>query len=155
MASSSSAEDRPESAVAASWTDARHQVSVSARRAVNSFGSCRAYRKWALRRAGLKPEMQLLDVATGTGLAAQAALDLGLSPSQIVGLDPSAGMLRENQKRRDILLVQGMGENLPFCEGAFDFICMGYALRHVEDLNVLFREFHRVLLPTRKPRVLP
>src|SRR5947207_1331543 len=68
-----------------------------------SLGSCRAYRKWALRRAGLKPEMQLLDVATGTGLAAQAALDLGLSPSQIVGLDPSAGMLRENQKRRDIL----------------------------------------------------
>ena len=119
-----------------------------------SFGSCRAYRKWALRRAGLKPEMQLLDVATGTGLAAQAALDLGLSPSHIVGLDPSAGMLRENQKRRDILLVQGMGENLPFCEGAFDFICMGYALRHVEDLNVLFREFHRVLKPGGRVLIL-
>ena len=112
-----------------------------------SFGSCRAYRKWALRRAGLKPEMRLLDVATGTGLAAQAALDLGLSPSRVVGLDPSAGMLRENQKRRDIPLVQGMGENLPFADGTFDFISMGYALRHVEDLNVLFGEFHRVLKP--------
>ena len=27
----------------------------------------------------------------------------------------------------------------------FDFIVMGYALRHVEDLNRLFAEFHRVL----------
>src|SRR5688572_27912551 len=72
-----------------------------------SFGSCKAYRKWALRRAGLKAEMRMLDVATGTGLAAQAALDLGLPVSQVVGLDPSAGMLRENQKRRGIPLVQG------------------------------------------------
>src|SRR5687767_6950 len=119
-----------------------------------SLGTCRAYRKWALRRAGLKPEMRLLDVATGTGLAAQAALDLGLAPTQIVGLDPSAGMLHENQKRRDIPLVQGMGESLPFPDNAFDFISMGYALRHVEDLNLLFREFHRVLKPGGRVLIL-
>ena len=112
-----------------------------------SFGTCRAYRKYALRRAGLKAGMRLLDVATGTGLAAQAALDLGISPREIVGLDPSAGMLHENQKRRTIPLVQGLGEHLPFPDGMFDFISMGYALRHVEDLIVLFREFHRVLKP--------
>jgi len=112
-----------------------------------SFGTCRAYRKFALRRAGLKPGMRLLDVATGTGLAAQAALDLGLPPRDVVGLDPSAGMLGENRKRRDISLVQGLGEHLPFPANAFDFISMSYALRHVEDLVVLFREFHRVLKP--------
>ena len=119
-----------------------------------SLGTCRAYRKWALRRAGLKPGMRLLDVATGTGLAAQAALDLGLAPGQVIGLDPSAGMLHENQKRRAIPLVQGLGENLPFPDGAFDFICMGYALRHVEDLNVLFREFYRVLKPGGRVLIL-
>jgi demethylmenaquinone methyltransferase/2-methoxy-6-polyprenyl-1,4-benzoquinol methylase len=119
-----------------------------------SFGTCRAYRKFALRRAGLKPGMRLLDVATGTGLAAQAALDLGLTPHEIVGLDPSAGMLAENQKRRTIPLVQGLGEHLPFPDASFDFISMGYALRHVEDLMTLFREFHRVLKPAGRVLVL-
>lgn len=119
-----------------------------------SFGTCRAYRKWALRRAGLKPGMRLLDVATGTGLAAQAALDLGIKPRDIVGLDPSAGMLRENQKRRSIPLIQGLGEHLPFPNNTFDFISMGYALRHVEDLIALFCEFNRVLKPTGRVLIM-
>jgi demethylmenaquinone methyltransferase/2-methoxy-6-polyprenyl-1,4-benzoquinol methylase len=114
---------------------------------VLSFGSCKWYRRMALRRAGLVPGMRLLDVATGTGLAAEAALSLGLANSDIVGLDPSAGMLHENQKRRSIPLVQARGENLPFADESFDFVSMGYALRHVEDLAVLFREFRRVLKP--------
>ena len=121
---------------------------------VLSFGTCRAYRKFALRRAGLKPGMRLLDVATGTGLAAQAALDLGLAAQGIVGLDPSIGMLRENQKRRAIPLVQGLGEQLPFPDETFDFISMSYALRHVEDLIALFREFHRVLKPGGRVAIL-
>ena len=39
-----------------------------------AFGSDRYYRRMALRKAGLKPGMKLLDVATGTGLVARAAL---------------------------------------------------------------------------------
>ncbi|HMJ88853.1 MAG TPA: class I SAM-dependent methyltransferase [Candidatus Acidoferrum sp.] len=114
---------------------------------VLSFGSCKVYRKMALRRAGLAPGMRLLDVATGTGLAAAAALQLGLKPAEIVGLDPSIGMLLENQKLRPVGLVQARGETLPFADETFDFISMGYALRHVEDLGMLFREFRRVLKP--------
>jgi len=119
-----------------------------------SFGTCRVYRRWALRRAGLKPGMRLLDVATGTGLAAQAALDLGIAATDLVGLDPSAGMLRENQKRRAIQLIQAVGENLPFADNTFDFVCMSYALRHVEDLIALFSEFNRVLKPGGRVLVL-
>lgn len=119
-----------------------------------SFGTCKLYRKHALRRAGLTPGMRMLDVATGTGLAAQAALDLGISREHLIGLDPSRGMLHENQKRCGIPLVQGRGESLPFPDNSFDFICMGYALRHVEDLGVLFREFHRVLKPGGRILVL-
>ena len=114
---------------------------------VLSFGSCKLYRKMALNRAGLRPGMRLLDVATGTGLAADAAMTLGLNTSDIVGLDPSMGMLRENQKRRPVGLVQARGESLPFADNTFDFISMGYALRHVDDLGLLFREFRRVLKP--------
>lgn len=139
-----SREQRPEFVMRLFDNTARYYDGISS---VLSFGSCKAYRKMAMRRAGLKPGMRLLDVATGTGLAAGAALSLGLSPSDVVGLDPSIGMLRENQKLRPVSLVQARGEKLPFADNSFDFISMGYALRHVEDLGMLFREFRRVLKP--------
>lgn len=110
-----------------------------------SFWTDRQYRKYALRNAGLRPGMKVLDVASGTGLVAQGALDLGIPPQDLVGLDPSRGMLQENRKERSISLIQGFGERLPFCTATFDFISMGYALRHVEDLGRLFHEFYRVL----------
>ena len=110
-----------------------------------SFGTCKAYRRMALRRAGLQPGMKMLDVATGTGLVARAALQLGLAPQDIVGVDPSRGMLEQNRRGQPIPLVQGFGEALPFADESFDFISMGYALRHVEDLVDLFSEYRRVL----------
>jgi demethylmenaquinone methyltransferase/2-methoxy-6-polyprenyl-1,4-benzoquinol methylase len=130
---------------------ARHYDRISG---ALSFGTCKAYRKRALRLAGLERGMRMLDVATGTGLVAQAALDLGIPPAHLVGLDPSRGMLHENRKLRTMPLVQGLGESLPFPSASFDFICMGYALRHVEDLRVLFREFHRVLKPGGRVLIL-
>jgi demethylmenaquinone methyltransferase/2-methoxy-6-polyprenyl-1,4-benzoquinol methylase len=121
---------------------ARHYDALSA---ALSFGTCRAYRRFALRRAGIRPGMKILDVATGTGLVARAAIQLGLQPGHITGLDPSQGMLQCNRQRQSIGLVQGFGETLPFADESFDFVTMGYALRHVEDLVVLFSEFRRVL----------
>jgi demethylmenaquinone methyltransferase/2-methoxy-6-polyprenyl-1,4-benzoquinol methylase len=117
-----------------------------------SLGGGRRYRRDALQRAGLLPGMRLLDVASGTGLVAAAALELGLQPQDVVGLDPSRGMLRQN--RRGIGRVQGRGEDLPFRAGTFDFIAMGYAMRHVEDLSLLFGEFRRVLKPAGRALVL-
>jgi demethylmenaquinone methyltransferase/2-methoxy-6-polyprenyl-1,4-benzoquinol methylase len=121
---------------------ARHYDALS--RAL-SFGTDRAYRRHVLRRAGVRPGLQMLDVATGTGLMTRAALELGLSPADTVGLDPSRGMLEENRRHNAITLVQGCGEALPFADATFDLVVMGYALRHVEDLKQLFLEFRRVL----------
>jgi demethylmenaquinone methyltransferase / 2-methoxy-6-polyprenyl-1,4-benzoquinol methylase len=44
-------------------------------------------------------------------------------------------------------LVEGRAESLPFPDAHFDFLSMGYALRHISDLSVAFAEFHRVLKP--------
>lgn len=112
-----------------------------------SFGTDRRYRREALHRAGLQPRMRLLDVASGTGLMVRAALELGLAASQVTGVDPSAGMLAQNRRQNAVNLLQGRGERLPVRDASFDFVCMGYALRHVEDLHALFREFRRVLCP--------
>ena len=122
--------------------------------AMMSFGSDRFYRRDALRKAGLAPGMQLLDVASGTGLMVSAALALGLVPDQITGVDPSKGMLEENRKRHPVKLVEGKGEALPCPDASCDFVSMGYALRHVEDLNRLFQEFRRVLRPGGKVLIL-
>jgi demethylmenaquinone methyltransferase / 2-methoxy-6-polyprenyl-1,4-benzoquinol methylase len=122
--------------------------------AMMSFGSDRSYRRDALRKAGLQPGMQLLDVASGTGLMIQAALELGLAPAQITGVDPSQGMLEQNRKRHPVTLLEGKGESLPCADASCDFVSMGYALRHVEDLNLLFQEFRRVLRPGGRVLIL-
>jgi demethylmenaquinone methyltransferase/2-methoxy-6-polyprenyl-1,4-benzoquinol methylase len=121
---------------------------------VMSFGSDRFYRRDALRRAGLKDGLRLLDVASGTGLMIKAALAVGVSPALITGVDPSRGMLAQNRERYPVTLLEGRGEALPCADAAFDFVTMGYALRHVEDLHKLFAEFRRVLRPEGRVLIL-
>lgn len=110
------------------------------------LGSGPWYRRKALGRAGLKAGMRVLDVATGTGLVAREALKLVGKEGSVTGLDPSAGML-EQAVRLEFPLVRAMGERLPFRDASFDFVSMGFALRHVDDLDALFSEMRRVLKP--------
>lgn len=121
---------------------------------VLSFGTGARYRRQTLEAAGVTAGRRVLDIATGTGLVAGAALELGVASRDLVGLDPSFGMLRENRNRRGIPLVSGIGEALPFTDASFDFVTMGYALRHVADLVVLFSECRRVLKQGGKLLVL-
>ncbi len=111
-----------------------------------ALGSGRWYRRGALVRAGLAPGMRVLDVATGTGLVAREALSIVGSHGSVTGLDPSAGMLSEAE-RLHFALVRALGERIPFADATFDFVSMGFALRHVADLEVLFAEIRRVLKP--------
>ena len=96
---------------------------------------------------GLRAGVKLFDVATATGLVARAATRILGEPGAVVGLDPSIGMLRQAQKSLAIPLVQGIVEELPFATDHFDFLSIGYALRHVADLDVAFRQCLRVLKP--------
>ena len=119
-----------------------------------SFGSDQLYRRDALKKAGLERGMRLLDVASGTGLMIKAALELGLDPAEVTGVDPSRGMLAQNREHYPVTLLEGKGEALPCPDASFDFVSMGYALRHVEDLRQLFSEFQRVLRPGGKVLIL-
>lgn len=114
---------------------------------VLSLGSGLWYRRHALESLGLRAGMTLLDVATGTGLVARAAAQILGDARAVVGLDPSAGMLRQARKRVAGPLVQGQIEELPFEDARFDVLTIGYALRHAADLDVAFRECLRVLKP--------
>ena len=112
------------------------------------------YRRQALRRAGLAAGMRCLDVAVGTGLVAREAAGIVGAGGEVVGLDPSTGMLAEAARSLPIRLVVGRAEQLPFDAGSFDFVSMGYALRHLADVGAAFREFARVLRPGGRACVL-
>lgn len=118
-----------------------------------AFGSGSWYRRQALLRAGLAPGMRMLDVAVGTGLVAREAVEVVGDRGCVIGVDPSAGMLAQSGAR-GLMLARGRAEALPFTARSFDFLCMGYALRHLADLQAAFREFHRVLRPGGRLLVL-
>lgn len=122
--------------------------------AMMSLGTGAHYRKKALTEAGLLKGMRVLDVATGTGLVLRAADELAGGSKLVIGLDPSRGMLEECRRNSSAPLVQARGEDLPFPSGHFDMVSMGYGLRHVPDLHVLFREYVRVLKPNGRILIL-
>lgn len=121
---------------------------------VMSLGSGRFYRRQALLRAGVAPQMALLDVGAGTGVVSLLAQDLVGEGGLVVAHDPSRGMLEEGRRRGVCRGVQGLGESLPYPDHSFDRVTMGYALRHVADLRPLFKEYRRVLKPGGRVLIL-
>ena len=111
------------------------------------FGSGSWYRRQALQRAGLVSGMHVVDVAVGTGLVAREAARIVGDPQRVVGVDPSAGMLHNAKVPAGVRLIEGRAESIPFPDQTFDFLSMGYALRHISSLSVAFQEFQRVLRP--------
>jgi len=110
-----------------------------------SFGSGDRYRREAVLRNGLQAGMKMLDVASGTGVVARAALEATKNDVDVVALDPSIGMLRAG--RTGVDKVQAKAESLPMASNHFDFLTIGFALRHFADLRGVFDECLRVLKP--------
>lgn len=114
------------------------------------LGTGNWYRREALKRAGLQPGMRVVDVAAGTGITARAAAQLVGGADYVTCVEPSLGMLAESERQLAARHVQGSAEQIPLPDQLFDFLSMGFALRHVENLEAAFREFARVLRPGGK-----
>ena len=112
-----------------------------------AWGTGSRYRRQALIRGGLKAGMKVLDVGVGTGLVAAQACSLVGNAALVTGVDPSPGMMAASKLPDTMELIEGRAESLPFPDNHFDFLSMGYALRHISDLSVAFAEFERVLKP--------
>ena len=121
---------------------------------IGFLGSGHAYRKRALQLAGLKPGMRLIDVACGTGAVTRPGVEIVGEEGSVVAVDPSSGMMAEAKKTIDADFRRGRAEELPVEDNEFDFLSMGYALRHVSDLVLAFKEYLRVLKPGGKALIL-
>jgi demethylmenaquinone methyltransferase/2-methoxy-6-polyprenyl-1,4-benzoquinol methylase len=112
-----------------------------------AFGSGAWYRRRSLRQAGLRPGMRVLDVGMGTGLVTREALAIVGDPSLVTGVDPSTNMRAAASLPAAVRVLEGRAEALPCGDASCDFLSMGFALRHVDDLALAFAEYHRVLAP--------
>lgn len=117
-----------------------------------SLGIDKGWRKKAINLIRPLNPKQLLDVATGTGDFAIAALTL--NPEKITGVDISAGMLEVGKKKiadrnlsNRIELLIGDSENLPFSDKSFDAVTVAFGVRNFENLERGLQEIYRVLKP--------
>jgi len=115
-----------------------------------SFGLDRSWRAFAVKKCRPEKGGLILDLATGTGDMARDIVHRR-HPQKVVGLDFSPEMLAVAREKlakhpsEPIELVLGDALNLPFPDGSFDSVTIGYALRNVTSLEKLFGEMARVL----------
>ena len=113
--------------------------------ALLSFGQDPRWRRFMVERLP-RDGGQVLDVATGTGLVAEALLARGF---RVTGLDQSPGMLANARARFDdrVELVEASADALPFPDASFDHLTFTYLLRYVDEPGATLAELARVVRP--------
>ncbi len=110
------------------------------------------WRRRLIKHLGRSNPKTILDVATGTGDLALAALRI--NPDIIKGVDIATGMLEIGRKKilsrgeeSRITLVEGDSENLPFRDQEFDAVMVAFGVRNFENPLKGLKEMKRVLSP--------
>lgn len=89
---------------------------------------------------------RVLDVGTGTGVAAEAAAALVGPEGLAVGIDPSVGMLVVGRRARPSLqLAAASAIDLPFRDRAFDAVLGNFVLSHFRKVDTALFDVKRVL----------
>jgi demethylmenaquinone methyltransferase / 2-methoxy-6-polyprenyl-1,4-benzoquinol methylase len=116
-----------------------------------SMGVHRLWKRFVIDLAGVVPGEKVLDVAGGTGdLTREFHKQVGEEGLAVLS-DINASMLDEGRGRladrgvAGLPLVQANAEKLPFAEGSFDCITIGFGLRNVTDKDAALRSMTRAL----------
>ena len=109
------------------------------------------FEEWAARvldAAAVKEGHRVLDVACGTGVLARAARTRVGTAGRVVGVDPNVGMLTVAERLAEgIEWREGVAEELPADEGAFDRVVSQFGMMFFRDRVKALREMARVLVP--------
>jgi ubiquinone/menaquinone biosynthesis C-methylase UbiE len=104
-----------------------------------------------LQAAGVAPGMRVLDVATGTGLSAEAALAVVGPTGHVSAADISSSMVAKARERLgdapNVLIAVEDGQALSFPDGSFDAVICNLGLMFFPDPARGLGEFRRVLRP--------
>jgi demethylmenaquinone methyltransferase/2-methoxy-6-polyprenyl-1,4-benzoquinol methylase len=122
---------------------------------MNSVMTAGLHHRWRARAADLArvgPGMRALDVATGTG---DLAIELARRGAEVTGLDFSEPMLElARRKAPGIEWVRGNALELPYGDGEFDAVTVGFGARNFADLGRGLAEMARVAKPGGRVVVL-
>ena len=117
-----------------------------------SAGIDRRWRRRAIRSLSLTGRERVLDLCTGTGDLAIAALDAHPGASRVLGVDFAAAMLgiglrkvRHRGLGRSIALIRGDATRIPVADGTVDAGTVGFGSRNVNDTAKACAEIFRVL----------
>src|SRR5437764_13062728 len=112
---------------------------------LNSVMTAGMHHRWRARSADLAavgPGDRALDVATGTG---DLAIALRARGTEVVGLDFSEPMLElARDKAPEVRFEAGNALELPYDDGEFDAVTVGFGARNFADLGLGLREMARV-----------
>jgi demethylmenaquinone methyltransferase/2-methoxy-6-polyprenyl-1,4-benzoquinol methylase len=119
---------------------------------VMTAGMHHRWRERAVDLARVSDGDRALDVATGTG---DLAVALRARGADVVGLDFSERMLElARAKAPDVRFEPGNALDLPFADGEFDAVTVGFGARNFSDLRRGLAEMARVTRPGGRVVVL-
>lgn len=118
-----------------------------------SAGLDRRWRRQAIRALKLRPRDRLLDMCTGTGdLAIAAVTSPAGAPGDVIGIDFSGEMLRLGLAKvraaglaARVHLARGDATRVPLPDDSVDAAAVAFGIRNVVDRDRGCREFGRVL----------
>ncbi len=110
---------------------------------VFSYGMDRRWKQTAVRKAALPGGALVLDLACGTGDFSEIVLQ-SLPTSTAVAADLTRAMLETARGRCDCKPISADAMALPFPDGLFDCVFVGYGLRNFPDLDGAIQEIRRV-----------
>jgi demethylmenaquinone methyltransferase/2-methoxy-6-polyprenyl-1,4-benzoquinol methylase len=112
---------------------------------VLSYGRDRAWKRRLVDLVAPRMGERVLDLATGTG---DIAFDMAARGARVTALDITPRMIELAKVKPGAagvdLLVADMAA-LPFANGTFDAVTVGYGLRNVSDLGLAIEELFRVV----------
>ena len=110
---------------------------------VFSYGMDGRWKKMGVERARLPQRPVVLDLASGTG-DFSALVEEQYPGARAVATDLTERMLHLARERGVEHAVCADAGRLPFADGAFDCVFVGYGLRNFPDLGLAVREIERV-----------
>ena len=128
---------------------------------VNDVMSFGLHRRWKRQTVELalreKARPRVLDLCCGSGDLSFLAEDSGAG--MVVGADFTLPMLAVARRRRiegkhRSVFLQADALRLPFADGSFDVVTVGYGLRNIADIPAALAEMRRVLAPGGRAVVL-
>jgi demethylmenaquinone methyltransferase/2-methoxy-6-polyprenyl-1,4-benzoquinol methylase len=126
-----------------------------------SAGIDRRWRNRAVRSLQLTGRERVLDLCTGTGDLAIAAVRAHPPAARVLGVDFSgamlqvgAGKLRSSGLDTCVTMVRGDAARIPAGDASVDAVTIGFGIRNVEHIETAAAELYRVLRPAGRLAIL-